>query len=34
VASLNRIKTSTRDIIAVLQSIKRAGAMHAELIIQ
>lgn len=34
VMSLNRIKTSTRDIIAVLQSIKRAGAMHAELIVQ
>lgn len=34
VGSLNRIKTSTRDIIAVLQSIKRAGAMHAELIVQ
>jgi len=34
VNALNRIKTTTRDIIAVLQSIKRAGAMHAELIVQ
>jgi len=34
VVALNHIKTSTRDIIAVLQSIKRAGALHAELIVQ
>lgn len=34
VAALNRVKTSTRDVINVLQSIKRAGALHAELIIQ
>lgn len=34
VAALNRIKTSTRDVISILQSIKRAGALHAELIIQ
>lgn len=34
VIALSHIKTSTRDIIAVLQSIKRAGALHAELIVQ
>jgi len=34
VAALSRIKTSTRDVISILQSIKRAGALHAELIIQ
>jgi flagellar P-ring protein FlgI len=34
VATLNQIKTSTRDIITILQSIKRAGALHAELVIQ
>jgi flagellar P-ring protein precursor FlgI len=34
VTALNRIKTSTRDMIAVMQSIKRAGALHAELIVQ
>jgi flagellar P-ring protein precursor FlgI len=33
VQALNRIKTSTRDIIAILQSIKAAGALHADLII-
>lgn len=34
VFALNRIKASTRDVITVLQSVKRAGALHAELIIQ
>jgi flagellar P-ring protein precursor FlgI len=34
VEALNRIKTNTRDVIAVLQSIKAAGALHAELILQ
>lgn len=34
VASLNKIKTSTRDIITILEGIKRAGALHAELLIQ
>ncbi len=34
VSALNRIKTSTRDMIAILQSVKRAGALHAELIVQ
>ncbi len=34
VTALNKIKTSTRDVITILQGIKRAGALHAELIIQ
>lgn len=34
VSALNRIKTSTSDMISILQGIKRAGALHAELIIQ
>jgi flagellar P-ring protein precursor FlgI len=34
VSALNRIKTSTRDTISILQSIKRAGALHAELVVQ
>ena len=34
VAALNKIKTSSRDVITILQVIKRAGALHAELIVQ
>ncbi len=34
VAALNQIKTSTRDIIIILQAIKRTGGLHAELVIQ
>ncbi len=34
VDALNRIKTNTRDMIAVLQSMRRAGALHAELVVQ
>lgn len=34
VRSLNRAKATTRDIIAILQGIKAAGALHADLIIQ
>lgn len=34
VLALHRIKTSTRDVIAILQGIKEAGALHAELVIQ
>jgi flagellar P-ring protein FlgI len=34
VRALNRVKTRTRDIIAILQSVKAAGALHADLIIQ
>ncbi len=34
VAALRQIKTSTRDVISILQGIKTAGALHAQLIIQ
>jgi len=34
VAALNRVKASSRDIITILQSVKRAGGLHAELIVQ
>lgn len=34
VRMLTKVKTSTRDIISILQGIKAAGALHAELIIQ
>ncbi|OHX12071.1 flagellar biosynthesis protein FlgI [Chromobacterium sphagni] len=34
VAALNRIHASPRDVIAVLQAIRTAGALHAELVIQ
>lgn len=34
VSALNKIRASTQDIISILQSIKRAGALHAELVIQ
>jgi flagellar P-ring protein FlgI len=34
VAALRAIKVSSRDVIAILQGIKRAGALHAELVIQ
>lgn len=34
VRALKQIKASTRDIIAILQGIKAAGALHADLIIQ
>lgn len=34
IESLIQVRTSTRDIIAILESLKRAGALHAELIIQ
>jgi flagellar P-ring protein precursor FlgI len=34
VQSLSRLKTSSRDIIAILQAIKAAGALRAELVIQ
>jgi flagellar P-ring protein precursor FlgI len=32
--SLNKMRVSPRDIISILQGIKAAGALHAELIIQ
>jgi len=34
VAALKAVKASSRDVIAILQGVKRAGALHAELIIQ
>ncbi|ARG96967.1 flagellar basal body P-ring protein FlgI [Legionella micdadei] len=34
IASLTKAQTSTRDIIAILQSLQRARALHAELVIQ
>jgi flagellar P-ring protein FlgI len=34
VYALTKIKTSTRDIISILQAVKAAGAMHADLVIQ
>lgn len=34
VGALNRLKTNTRDIIAILQAMKSADALHAELVIQ
>lgn len=34
VAALNRVKAGSRDIIIILQGLKTAGALHAELIIQ
>jgi flagellar P-ring protein FlgI len=34
VAALEGIHASSRDVIAILQGIKRAGALHAELVIQ
>ena len=34
VAALNAVGTSPRDLIAVLEAIKSAGALHADLIIQ
>lgn len=34
VQALAKIKVSTRDIISILQAVKAAGALHADLIIQ
>jgi flagellar P-ring protein precursor FlgI len=34
VAALNKVKASSRDVITILQAIRRAGALHAELVIQ
>jgi flagellar P-ring protein precursor FlgI len=34
VQALNRMKVSTRDVIAILQAVKAAGALHAELVLQ
>lgn len=34
IKALTKVQTSTRDIIAILESLKRAGALHAELVVQ
>jgi len=34
VMALTRVHASSRDIIVILQGIKRAGALHAELVVQ
>lgn len=34
ISALNDMKLSTRDIITILQSISRAGALHGELIVE
>ncbi|OUS29795.1 flagellar biosynthesis protein FlgI [Gammaproteobacteria bacterium 45_16_T64] len=34
ISALRKIKTSTRDVIVILQAIKTAGALNAELVIQ
>lgn len=34
IQALTRIKTTTRDIISILRAIKKAGALHADLVIQ
>ncbi|MCE3044284.1 flagellar basal body P-ring protein FlgI [Legionella sp. 16cNR16C] len=34
ISALNKAKITTRDMIAILESLKRAGALHAELIVQ
>jgi flagellar P-ring protein precursor FlgI len=34
VQALVRLKVSTRDVIAVLQSVKAAGALHADIVVQ
>ncbi|USQ15187.1 flagellar basal body P-ring protein FlgI [Legionella lytica] len=34
ISALTKVQTSSRDIIAILESLKRAGALHAELVIQ
>lgn len=34
IKALSQVKTSTRDVISILESLKRSGALHAELVIQ
>lgn len=34
VTALNKVRATSRDVITILQGIKRAGALHAELVIQ
>lgn len=34
IAALAQVRTSTRDVISILESLKRAGALHANLVVQ
>ena len=34
VSALNRLKVAPRDVISILQAIRRAGSLHAQLVIQ
>ncbi len=34
IKALAKVRTSTRDVISILESLRRAGALHAELIVQ
>jgi flagellar P-ring protein precursor FlgI len=34
ITALRQVRSTTREMIAILQSITRAGALHAELVIQ
>lgn len=34
IGALRAINTSTRDVISIMQSIKTAGALHADLVIE
>ena len=34
VAALNAVGTTPRDLIAILEAVRSAGALHAELVIQ
>lgn len=34
VEALNKVGASTKDIIAILEALKKSGALHAELEIQ
>lgn len=34
VQALSRMRVSTRDVISILQAVKAAGALHAELVVQ
>lgn len=34
VQALGRLKTNTRDVVSILKSLKAAGALHAELVVQ
>ncbi|WP_440994233.1 flagellar basal body P-ring protein FlgI [Cysteiniphilum litorale] len=34
ISALAKVKASTRDVISVLEALKRSGALHAELIVQ